>query len=96
MSDSTTVTGTLAETELERVRAEMKELLDAQRKLCHNINNPLTAIMGRAQIMQLRQESDPHVIKMVQVVEESAKRVTTYVRELSSLIEHGRILIDGR
>jgi hypothetical protein len=30
----------------------------------------------------------------VQVVEESAKRVATYVRELSDLIQHGRKLVE--
>jgi signal transduction histidine kinase len=78
--------------DVERIRVELNEILEAQRKLCHNINNPLTAIMGRSQILQLKQENDPQVIKVVQVIEESAKRVAGYVRELSDLIHRGREL----
>ena len=81
--------------DVERICFEMNEILEAQRKLCHNINNPLTAIMGRSQILQLKQDKDPQVIKVVQVIEESAKRVAGYVRELSELIHRGRELTAG-
>jgi len=94
VSETNTMVGINEESVLDRKRTEIQEIFDAQRKLCHSINNPLTAIMGRAQILQLKQESDPQVIKLVQVVEESAKRVATYVRELSDLIQHGRKLVE--
>ncbi len=95
MSDPTTLTVPAERAELMRVRSELSEILEAQRKLCHNINNPLTAIMGRAQILQLKQGTDPQLIQVLQVIEESAKRVAAYVRELSELIRDGRRLAAG-
>lgn len=95
MSDPTTSIVSPEHAELARVRAELNEILEAQRKLCHNINNPLTAIMGRAQILQLKQGTDPQLIQVLQVMEEAAKRVAGYVRELSELIRDGRRLAAG-
>jgi signal transduction histidine kinase len=92
LPDLKTMTGSWETADLDKIRVEMNEILEAQRKLCHNINNPLTAIMGRSQILQLKQGKDPQVIKVVQVIEESAKRVAGYVRELSDLIHRGREL----
>jgi nitrogen-specific signal transduction histidine kinase len=77
-------------------RSELETIFERQRKLCHNINNPLTAIMGRAQIVQLKEDSDPAMVKVVQVIEESAKRVAGYVRELSDLTHRGREIIAGK
>jgi signal transduction histidine kinase len=82
----------VAEPQAEAVdlRVEMREILDVQRKLCHSINNPLTAILGRAQMLQIRGQADPQLAKAIEVIEESAKRVASDVRQLSELIQRGR------
>ena len=86
-----TLTEDLAEPQYEEaLQEELNTIFEEQRRLCHNINNPLTAIMGRAQILQLKQGNDPAVMKVVQVIEESAKRVASDVRELSDLIHRGK------
>ena len=62
-------------------------------RLCHKINNPLTSIMGRAQMMQMKFATggvDEKTGKSVQVIEESAKRVAGLVQELANLICQGR------
>ena len=73
--------------------ALLGDLLGSISRLCHKINNPLTSIMGRAQMMQMRVANsgvDDKTSKSVQVIEESAKRVAGLVQELANLISHGR------
>lgn len=94
MADSTVTTQVPEREALDRKRAELREIFEEQRKLCHNINNPLTAIMGRAQILQLKQGTDPQLIRVVQVIEDSAKRVAGLVRDLSALIHRGQESLD--
>lgn len=70
------------------------ELLSNLARLCHKINNPLTSVMGRAQMMQMKMqkqgdEKDP-ARKSVAVIEESAKRVAGLVQEMANLVCQGR------
>ncbi len=70
----------------------LRDLLGALARLCHKINNPLTSIMGRAQIMQMKLEADTaddKTSRSVQVIEESAKRVAALVQELAGLVCQG-------
>jgi len=70
---------------LERLALVMKTL----RALSHNINNPLTSLVGRAQMLQMR-TSDPYVIKTAGVIEESSMRIAAYIRELAEVVREGR------
>ncbi len=67
-------------------------LFDELLVLCHKINNPLTSVLGRAQIMQLKLAGDTESpwTKPIRVVEESAKRVAALVQELANLLCVGR------
>lgn len=56
--------------------------------LIHKINNPLTALLGRAQILRARAQSDPQVLKAAQVIEESAMRIAEISREMSHLLRN--------
>ena len=61
--------------------------------LCHKINNPLTSVLGRAQILQLKlgQGGESALeAKPVKVIEESAKRVAALVQELANVLCVGR------
>ena len=80
MSETTTVT---QETDLDQV-------FETQAKLCHKINNPLTSLMGRAQLLETRQQNDPYVQSSCQVIAESSRRIAEYVRELAQLVREGR------
>ena len=74
------------------VSGQLGGLFDELLVLCHKINNPLTSVLGRAQIMQLKLAGDTESpwTKPIRVVEESAKRVAALVQELANLLCVGR------
>lgn len=75
----------------ERHRLErFAELLRTLSVLSHKINNPLTSLMGRAQLLKMKKGIDPSVDKAAEVIEDSAKRIATYIRELALVVKEGR------
>ena len=75
----------------ERHRVQrLAEVLRTLSVLSHKINNPLTALMGRAQILQSRQGTDPQVVKAATVIQESAQRIAELIRELAQVVKSGR------
>ncbi len=76
----------MSETSTAAPATDLEQLFETQARLCHKINNPLTSIMGRAQILQMKHGSDDRLSKEIQVIEESAKRVAALVREMALII----------
>jgi signal transduction histidine kinase len=75
----------------ERHRAEkMAEVLRTLSVLSHKINNPLTALLGRAQILRMRKGTEPQVLKAAEVIEDSAQRIAELIRELARTVKEGR------
>jgi signal transduction histidine kinase len=75
----------------ERVRLEkLAEVLKTLSVLSHKINNPLTALLGRAQILQVQKGNDPAVVKAAGVIEESSLRIAELIRELAQVVKDGR------
>ena len=75
----------------ERHRIEkLAEILRTLSVLSHKINNPLTALLGRAQILKAMAGADPKVVKASTVIEESAVRIAELIRELASVVKEGR------
>jgi signal transduction histidine kinase len=75
----------------ERVRLEkLAEVLKTLSVLSHKINNPLTALLGRAQILQTLKNADPTVTKAAAVIEESSMRIAELIRELAHVVKEGR------
>lgn len=75
----------------ERVRLEkLAEVMRTLSVLSHKINNPLTALLGRAQILIARGGSDPHVLKAAAVIEESSQRIAELIRELAEVVREGK------
>jgi signal transduction histidine kinase len=70
--------------------AERAELLERLGALAHRINNPLTSLVGRAQILGLKKGIDPQVDKAAQVIEDSAKRIAAHIRELADLVREAK------
>lgn len=70
--------------------ARLEELFTTLSALCHQINNPLTSMLGRAQILQMNKSLDPAGTKAVTVIEDSAKRVAHHVRDLAAVVRAGR------
>lgn len=74
-----------------RLEAErLAELLRTVGALGHKINNPLTALLGRAQLLRARVEADPGVAKAARVIEESATRIADLIRQLGAVAKEGR------
>ena len=67
---------------------KLGELFSSLSRLCHQINNPLTSVMGRAQMLQMKvaQGGDEQLAKSTAVIEESAKRVADLIQELANLV----------
>jgi len=75
----------------ERVRLEkLAEVLRTLSVLSHKINNPLTALLGRAQILQAHRSADPAITKAAAVIEESSLRIAELIRELARVVKEGR------
>ncbi|NIM00845.1 MAG: hypothetical protein GTN89_07940 [Acidobacteria bacterium] len=57
--------------------------------LSHKINNPLTTLIGRSQMLR-SSAGDPAVVKASEAIEESSKRIASYIKELSAVVREGR------
>ena len=75
---------------LERVE-RLEKAIRTLSVISHRINNPLTALLGRAQILRARVEADPQMEKAAQVIEESATRIAELGRELSKVLRESRL-----
>jgi signal transduction histidine kinase len=75
---------------------EMQKMLQELGVLSHKINNPLTSLMGRAQLLRVSKDTDPKTRKAAEVIEESAKRIADYIRELANLVREGREVAERR
>jgi signal transduction histidine kinase len=73
------------------VRLEkLAEVLKTLSVLSHKINNPLTALLGRAQILQTQKSNSPGVLKAAAVIEEASFRIADLIRELAQVVKEGR------
>jgi len=70
--------------------AQLSEVMDTLAELSHKINNPLTSLMGRAQLLETREKTDPYIQSSCQVIVESSRRIAEYVRELAQVVREGR------
>lgn len=59
--------------------------------LTHKINNPLTSLLGRTQILQVQRRDDPVLIKALAVICDSAQRIATLVREVATIAREGKL-----
>ena len=74
--------------------AELDELLAMLAQMTHKINNPLTSLLGRAQLLRQRKNTDPYVAHAAEVIEECSRRIADHLREISSLVKEHRGDID--
>jgi signal transduction histidine kinase len=58
--------------------------------LSHKINNPLTSLLGRAQLLRQRADTDPYVAHAAEVIEECSRRIADHLREITSLVKEQR------
>jgi len=86
----------LEKRELEAARvkaAKVATLLEAVRALQHEINNPLTVILGHAQLE--RELREPKAAQRLNVIIESCERIARVIQRLSSIVEPVAIFQPG-
>jgi len=69
---------------------ETEDVLRAITMLAHKINNPLTALLGRAQLLRLSAGKPEDVSKGLAVIEEASQRIAALVQDLASLAKTRR------
>ena len=91
-SDETSREAQLEELErsIERVLGEHERSWEALAALSHKINNPMTSLIGRVQLLRQKSHGDPYVDRAVEVIEESSMRVVEYLREMAALVKQRR------
>jgi signal transduction histidine kinase len=72
--------------------AGLEDLFTDLSRVCHKINNPLTSLLGRAQMlaMKLQRGDAEQTEKMVEVIQESSQRVASYIQEMARIVNRGR------
>ncbi len=66
-------------------KEKMHGLMQTIGMLTHQINNPLTSLLGRAQILRMKADGNEDVLKAASVIEESARRISGLIQDLSGL-----------
>jgi len=69
---------------------QLEEIFRSLAEISHKINNPLTAVMGRAQLLRGYPDTTPKVVKTAEIIEESAGRIAELVRDVARLVKVGR------
>jgi signal transduction histidine kinase len=68
--------------------ARMNAILETAAALNHEINNPLTAVLGNAQLLLLQAEKlTPEAVEKLKAIEESALRIREVTLRLMKIIE---------
>lgn len=60
---------------------QINEIADLVSRVRHEINNPLTGVLGQAQLL-LREELNDRARKRAEIIEQLARRLTDIVAEL--------------
>jgi|SRR2546421_9015613 len=66
---------------IEECEARLTEIADLVARVRHEINNPLTGVLGQAQLL-LREELSPAARKRVETIEQLASRIRDTVAQL--------------
>lgn len=53
----------------------------------HNINNPLTSIVGSAEILAIKYKDDPKIQKFANIIIENSKTISTHIKKLKEVKE---------
>lgn len=79
---------TQAQVEEKVKSARMNAILETAAALNHEINNPLTAVLGNAQLLLLQaQKLPPETVEKLKAIEESALRIREVTLRLMKIIE---------
>jgi len=84
------VTSHVAHAEERHRLDKLAEILRTLGILSHKINNPLTALLGRAQLLRTQGDVSPQVARAAEVIEQSSLRIAELIRELGLVVKNGR------
>ena len=70
--------------------SRLRRALDEIAAVGHRINNPLTAVVGRSQLLRMQEDADPRVVRSALLIAESAERIADNVRDLSRMVQTAR------
>ena len=65
----------------------MEDRVTKARKMCHDINQPLTVIMARSELLTLKMSRDDEHYSAVRQIHEQTKKLSTLVEDLRNLIK---------
>jgi signal transduction histidine kinase len=71
-----------------KYRSKLEEVADLVARIRHEINNPLTGVLGQAQLL-LREELSDRARKRAQTIEELAMRIRDIVAQLREVQRPG-------
>ena len=77
---------------LAEYKAKMAEMAELIARVRHEINNPLTGIIGQAQLL-LRDELSDKVRRRVEIIEQLAGRIRDHVAQLRD-VQHPQLASD--
>ena len=66
---------------------DVEELVQKARKICHDINQPLTVIMARSELMLLKVPPGDGNRKAVEQIHEQAEKASQLVEALRALLK---------
>ena len=71
-----------AQDEVARYRLKLEETADLVARIRHEINNPLAALLGQAQLLLREQDLSEKTRRRAETIERQAKRIEEIVGEL--------------
>lgn len=67
---------------------EMDEMINTARKICHDINQPLTVIMARSELMLIKMGDDDVNRKAAEQIHEQSLKMSDLVEQLRSHLKN--------
>ena len=66
---------------------DINEVVSTARKICHDINQPLTVILARSELMLMKLVADDPNQKAVEQIHEQAEKISDLVENLRALFK---------
>lgn len=64
----------------------LKALLEMSRTTAHELNQPLTSLLGHIELMKLRKDDPEKLTRHIDIIESSGKRIADIVKKISDLV----------
>ena len=68
-------------------KGQMTELIAKAREICHDLNQPLTVIMGRSELILIKLPPDDPNRASIEQINEQAKKASSHVQDLQALLK---------